>query len=86
MPTPSRKRRQRADRRRALALLATYPDGMTEALLLAHGFSTELLVELIGAGFATAHAERMAVGPRRLEVVRVRITEAGRQALAGMKR
>ena len=29
-----------SERRRALALLAASPDGSTEALLLAHGFST----------------------------------------------
>jgi hypothetical protein len=82
---PSRERRLRAERRRALKLLAGAPDGLTEALMMAHGFPVELMVDLIHAGFAIATAERVAAGPRTVEVVRVRITEAGRQALKGAK-
>ena len=37
-------------RRRALELLAASPDGCTEAIMLAHGFTVEMLVELIRAG------------------------------------
>ena len=76
MPTPSRQRR------RALELLAGSPDGCTEAILLAHGFPVGLLVKLIDAGLATAHAERMMVGGRPMEVTQVRITDAGRRAIA----
>jgi hypothetical protein len=47
------------DRRHTLELLAAFHDGATEALLLAHGFSIELLVELVRTGFATARAERV---------------------------
>jgi|SRR6516165_1657504 len=46
-------------RRRALELLASCRDGCTEALMFANGFTAELLVELVPAGFASAHAERM---------------------------
>src|SRR5262249_37012727 len=46
-------------RRRALGLLAASPDGATEAILLAHGFSIRLLVEPVRTGFATARAERV---------------------------
>ena len=34
---PSRAQRERSDRRRALRLLADAPEGVTEALMLAHG-------------------------------------------------
>ena len=37
-------------RRRALELLAASADGATEAIMLAHGFTVEMLVELIRAG------------------------------------
>jgi hypothetical protein len=71
-----------SERRRALALLAASPDGSTEALLLAHGFSTEMIVELIRDGFANAQTERVMASGRAIEVTRVRITDAGRRALA----
>jgi hypothetical protein len=60
--------------------------GCTEALMLAHGFSVELMVELVRAGLATASAERVVAGRNRYQVARVRITDAGRQALAEAKR
>jgi hypothetical protein len=47
MPTPNRKRH------RALELLAASPNGATEAILVAHGLSIDLLVELVRAGLAT---------------------------------
>ncbi len=50
--------------------------------MLAHGFSIDMMVELVNAGLATATAERGAMGPCSIEVARVRITEAGRRALA----
>ena len=71
------------DRRRALELLAGSPAGCTEVLLFAHGVTVEILVELIRAGLATASTERVDGGGRAMELARVRITEAGRRALAG---
>jgi len=38
---------------------------MTEAMLLAHGFTVDMLVDLIRAGLATANTERMVAGGRR---------------------
>jgi hypothetical protein len=81
MPRP--RRRPRPDRRRALELLASCPDGCTEAIMLAHGFTTEQVVELVRAGLATATAERVVAGRHTIEVARVRITEARRRALNG---
>jgi hypothetical protein len=69
------------DRRRALELLAASPDGCTEAIMLAHGFSIEMMVEMINAGLATATSERVVAGSRKIEVATVRITDAGRMAL-----
>jgi len=51
----------------------------------AYGFKTELLVELVNAGLATATIEHMAVGRRRVKVIRMRITAAGRRALAKLR-
>jgi hypothetical protein len=69
-------------RRRALELLASCRDGCTEAIMPAHGFSIDLMVELVRAALATATAERVVAGKREIEVARVRITAAGRKALA----
>jgi len=66
-----------------LRFLADAPEGVTEALMLAHGFRVELLVDLCIAGLATATPERTVAGGRRVEVVRLKITDAGRQALTG---
>jgi hypothetical protein len=82
MPTNSRRRSPPATPRRALELLAASRDGVPEAILLAHRFSIELLVKLVDAGLATASAERMLAGRHPMEVTRVRITDAGRRALA----
>jgi hypothetical protein len=68
-------------RRRALDLLASCPDGCFEGLLVAHGFSIPFIVRLVRAGLATVHTERVVAGGRRLEVARLRITEAGRRVL-----
>jgi hypothetical protein len=62
-------------------LLASCRDGCTEAMMLAHGFTIPQMVELVRAGLATATAERLVAGSRKIEVARVRITDAGRRAL-----
>jgi hypothetical protein len=51
--------------------------------MFANGFTAELLVELVRAGLASAHAERMVADGRMMEVARMKIGEAGWQALAG---
>ncbi len=82
MPHPHRRRRgPKPDRRRALELLAASPEGCTEALMFANGFTAELLVELVRAGLASAHAERMVSGGEMMEVARVKISEAGWRTL-----
>jgi hypothetical protein len=78
---PSRAQRERRDRRRALTVLAGSADGCTEALMLAHGFTIPLLVELIQAGLASTTTDRVVAGGRTLNVVRLKITDAGRRML-----
>ena len=77
----SRKRVPKPDRRRALELLASSPDGCTEALMVANGFTIELLLELLRTGLATAHAERRIVDGKMTEVARMGITDEGRRLL-----
>jgi hypothetical protein len=65
-------------------LLAPCHDGCTEAMMLAHGFTIEQMVELVNAGLGTAKAERVVAGNRTIEVARLRITDGGgARALAG---
>jgi hypothetical protein len=77
----SRKRVPKPDRRRALELLASSPDGCTEGLMVANGFTIELLLELVRTGLATAHAERRIVDGKMTEVARMGITDEGRRLL-----
>jgi len=79
----ARKGTAKPDRRRALELLAASNDGATEAIMAAHGFTVEQLVELVRSGLASATPERVVAGKRAMQITRVRITEAGRRALAG---
>jgi hypothetical protein len=51
--------------------------------MFANGFTAELLVELVRAGLASAHAERMIADGKMMEVAGVKLSEAGWQALAG---
>jgi len=83
MPHPYHRRNRGPEpaRRRALELLAASPDGCTEALMVANGFSVELLLELMRDGLASAHPERMVADGTIMEVARVKITDNGRQAL-----
>jgi hypothetical protein len=82
-----RSRRPKPDRRRALELLADCPhEGCTQTILVAHGFTVEQMVALVRAGLATATPQRVTAGRRKMEVPVLRITDAGRKTLAGMKR
>jgi len=48
-----------AERRRALTVLGDNPDGCTQAILLAHGFRSQLLAELVRTKLVTEHYERV---------------------------
>jgi hypothetical protein len=49
--------------------------------LLDQGFNIDMIADLVLEGFATANQETMRTGGRKIQVARVRITEAGRRAL-----
>jgi hypothetical protein len=70
-----------ADRRGALALLASSPNGRVEAILLAHGFTSTLLAGLVRTGLVVRKSEHIG-SMQQIEVVRLKITEAGRRVLA----
>ncbi|HEX4594875.1 MAG TPA: hypothetical protein VH157_11400 [Bryobacteraceae bacterium] len=83
MPLPPRKHRLGPEQREALELLASDPQGATEELLvLVHGFDGDMIAGLVHSGLAMAQRENMKAGGRAIEVVRIRITGAGRNALA----
>ncbi len=50
--------------------------------MLAHGFDSDMIAGLVHSGLAMARRENMKAGGRTIEVVRIRITGAGRDALA----
>jgi hypothetical protein len=71
-----------ADKRRALELLAGSAGGFTTSIMLMTGFTAELLAGLVRDGLATMEPEHVRAGERSIEVTRVRITDAGRRAIA----
>jgi hypothetical protein len=71
-----------ADERPLLDPLAASDDGASDALLLAHSFTVALMVEVVRAELATATPERTFAAGKPVEVSRIRITDAGRRALA----
>jgi hypothetical protein len=80
MRTPKQRSRRRVpkpDRQRALELLAASRDGATEAIMVAHGFTVAQMVELVRDGLASASTERVVAGSLKLEVAKLKITEAG---------
>jgi hypothetical protein len=74
MPNP-------ADSRRALSVLTDYPEGCTKPLLMAHGFTTKIIADLIESGLVSAQPERSHVGGHPHRVMRFKITDRGRAAL-----
>jgi hypothetical protein len=53
---PRRRRTSKSDRRRSFELLASCPEGCSEAIMLTHGFTTAQMVELVRAGLASVSA------------------------------
>jgi hypothetical protein len=80
-----RKRRLSPQPRRTLellTLLGSSPHGATEALLVrVYGFTSDMIVDVIRAGLATAERATMNGGAGPVEAVRLRITAAGRKAI-----
>jgi hypothetical protein len=78
---PPRKAHLSQNARHALQLLTIDPRGLAEPLLLTYGFSHKMLAGLVRSGLATAQRQTVRVSGQPVEVTRVRITEAGTQAL-----
>ena len=72
--------RDEGSRRRALRLLAKSVDGHTEPYLLACGISKVLLAGLLRDGLAIQIKARAGL-ELPIDIVRVKITDAGRRAL-----
>lgn len=72
-----------ADQHRALRLLAGNPRGVTEAMMLAHGFRSQMLARLVLKGLATVTTGTMRAGAATMKVDRYKITDDGRNALHG---
>jgi hypothetical protein len=68
MGKPPRKRRLSGEARRALELVSRSPDGVNEALLLAHGFTRQMLTGFVRSGLATWHHRTVRAGGRTIEV------------------
>jgi hypothetical protein len=84
MVTPP-KRRLSQLQRRALAVLADAGRrGLAQPIMVAIGFKPRMLARLDREGLATAMiGERVKAGDKTVEVVRIKITPAGRRALEG---
>jgi hypothetical protein len=60
------------------------PRGVPQSLLIdAHGFALRVLIDLRTAGLASTIVQRLRAGGTTIEVARLVITDAGRQAVAG---
>jgi hypothetical protein len=71
-----------SEQERALKLLAGSRHGLNEELLLrGHGFSRGVLASLVRRRLAAQEREVMMAGGKAVEVVRLRITVAGRRAI-----
>jgi hypothetical protein len=72
------------ERRRMLKLLARSRHGVgEEPLLHGYGFGRPTIVGLVSAGLVTVEREVRKARGETIEVVRIRITEAGRKMIEG---
>jgi hypothetical protein len=70
------------EQRQVLELLASYRHGAAEELFVfVHHFNRDTIAGLVRAGFATAQRQTVKAGGKPIEVVRIRITDAGRKAI-----
>ena len=81
MTAPPQKPRLSAEQRRALEMLDMSQGGCTRPLWAAHGFTLALLVGLVTGGLADVQAEILTAGGSTTEIVRIRITATGLEAL-----
>jgi hypothetical protein len=65
-----------------LTLIGSSPHGATAALLVrAYGFTSDMITDVVHAGFATAERETMNAGVGPVETTRLQITTAGRRVI-----
>jgi hypothetical protein len=67
---------------RAILLLARNPNGCTEAMMMAHGFPTDMLEAFVASGLAKASPEEIKIARKRRKVICLQITDLGRKAAA----
>jgi hypothetical protein len=70
------------EEQRALRLLARSPNGCTEPVMLAHGFTLDQIANLVFGGLAKRDVRNITAGSRQVKVVRMEITAGGRKAIA----
>jgi hypothetical protein len=75
-----------SERQRALQLLARSPTGCTETLMLAHGFSAEMLGRLVIDGLSVAQPGTMLAGERQVAVRWMMITDLGHFVISDVRR
>jgi DNA-binding LacI/PurR family transcriptional regulator len=66
---------------RALQRLADVPRGIAKTLMLAYGFTDELIASLVLNGLATVAPDIARIGKQTIEIELVMITGAGRKAV-----
>ena len=69
------------DECRALQRLADVPRGIAKTLMLAYGFTDELIAGLVLNGLATVVPDIARIGEHTIEIELVMITDAGRKAI-----
>ena len=62
-------------------LSAAGPQGCVGTALLGQGFRVGMLAGLVGDGLATARQETVRMDKRHVTIARIRITNAGQQAI-----
>jgi hypothetical protein len=81
MKPPLRKSATNA-RHRALEIIAAYPNGCSETMLIAHNIPADVLMGLVQSGLVTARVERVDEEHGFLEITTLWITAAGEVVLA----
>ena len=75
-------RRLGRERRHVLQILASSGHlGVTEAVVMAYGFSTAMLTGMACDGFITVVVDTVCAGARTINVRRLLITDAGRKVI-----
>ena len=69
------------DECRALLRLADVPRGIAKTLMLAYGFTDELIASLVLNELATVVPDIARIGEQTIEIELVMITDAGRKAI-----